>query len=103
MVHGDFSEFLVHLDQGDELWVKFRGVVFFIQGWTADIGGAHQHAVMECYDPRETVFHVEKPTMPECAKELLKAPLFDGKPLGEVEQELRWVDDETGIEPGESP
>ncbi len=33
MIGGDYSEFLDHLYHGDELWIKYKGVVYFIQGW----------------------------------------------------------------------
>jgi len=33
MINGDYNEFLDRLNYGDELWIKYKGVVYFIQGW----------------------------------------------------------------------
>lgn len=29
MINGNYSEFLDHLYYGDELWIKYKGVVYF--------------------------------------------------------------------------
>lgn len=98
MIDGDYSEFLDHLYHGDELWIKYKGVVYFIQGWY-DKKKPHPW-VMECHtlatDPLTRLFYTEESSMPECAKKLLELPLFDGKTLPEIEQDVKWVDDYLG-------
>ncbi len=98
MIGGDYSEFLDHLYHGDELWIKYKGVVYFIQGWYDK--KTHPWA-MECdslaTDPLTRLFYTEESSsMLECAKKLLAQPLFDGKTLPEIEQDVKWVDDYLG-------
>ncbi len=99
MIDGDYSEFLDHLYYGDELWLKYKGVVYFIQGWYDEKKPLPW--VMECdtlaTDPLTRLFYTEESSsMLECAKKLLKQPLFDGKTLPEIEQDVKWVDDYLG-------
>ncbi len=98
MINGNYSEFLDHLYYGDELWIKYKDVVYFIQGWY-DEKKPHPW-VMECHtlatDPLTRLFHAEESSMPECAKKLLMQPLFDGKALPEIEQDVKWADDYLG-------
>jgi len=100
MINGDYNEFLDHLNYGDELWIKYKGVIYFIQGWGEKIDTPEHFYVKECYsfatDPVTTIFHAEGKSMSELAKKLLEQPLFEGKTLPEVEQEIQWVDDEMG-------
>lgn len=62
MINGNYSEFLDHLYYGDELWIKYKGVVYFIQGWY-DKKKTHPWA-MECYslatDPLTRLFYTEE-------------------------------------------
>ncbi len=56
---------------------------------------------MECdslaTDPLTRLFYTEESSsMLECAKKLLAQPLFDGKTLPEIEQDVKWVDDYLG-------
>ena len=99
MIDGNYSEFLDHLYYGDELWIKYKGVIYFIQGWTRKNEPGRPAKVMECYsmatDPVTTLFHYEGDSMLDCAHKFLEQPLFDGKKLGDIEQDVRWVDDET--------
>lgn len=98
MINGNYSEFLDHLYYGDELWIKYKGVVYFIQGWYDEKKPLPW--VMECYtlatDPLTRLFYTEESSMPKCAKKLLEQPLFDGKRLPEIEQDVKWVDDYLG-------
>ncbi len=98
MINGNYSEFLDHLYHGDELWIKYKGVVYFIQGWYDKKKPLPW--VMECHtlatDPLTRLFYTEESSMPECAKKLLQLPLFDGKTLPEIEQDVKWVDDYLG-------
>ncbi len=98
MINGNYSEFLDNLYHGDELWIKYKGVVYFIQGWYDEKKPLPW--VMECHtlatDPLTRLFYTEESSMPECAKKLLQLPLFDGKTLPEIEQETEWVDTELG-------
>lgn len=98
MIDGDYSEFLDHLYYGDELWIKYKGVVYFIQGWYDKKKSLPW--VMECYtlatDPLTRLFYTEESSMLECAKKLLAQPLFDGKTLPEIEQSVKWADDYLG-------
>lgn len=100
MIDGNFVEFLDHLNYGDELWIKYKGVIYFIQGWTEKSDDTKRHCVLECHsfatDPVTKLFHAEADSMAECAKKLLAAPVFDGKKLTEIEQDVQWVDDEMG-------
>lgn len=97
MIDGNYTEFLDHLYYGDELWIKYKGEVYFIQGWTKSEKNAHLPKVMECSsfatDPITKLFHHESDSMLECAHKLLEQPLFDGKKLSEIESEVQWIDD----------
>lgn len=100
MIDDNFVEFLDHLNYGDELWIKYKGIVYFIQGWTTGNDDSTQSHIMECHsfatDPVTRLFHTEAESMNVCAQRLLDELLFDGKKLTEIEQEVQWVDDEMG-------
>jgi len=96
MKDGNFSEFLDHLYYGDELYLKYKDCIYFIQGWVHDIEGARSPKIMECYrscnGSYDEIFHTEKNSMYECAQQFLQEKIFEEKTLQEIEKDATWVD-----------
>ena len=94
MINGNYSEFLDNLYHGDELWIKYKGVVYFIQGWYDEKKPLPW--VMECYtlatDPLTRLFYTEESSMPECPKSSWSSPCLTERRSLETE----WVDTELG-------
>lgn len=100
MINGDYNEFLKILDYGGELWIKHKGIAYFIQGWVHDFNGTKQSYIMECHsfatNPETRLFHGESSSMEQNARKFLAQPLFNEKTLPEIEQETEWIDDYMG-------
>ena len=95
MIGGDYSEFLDHLYYGDEFWIKYKGVVYFIEGWYEDSKCTIQCSLVT-KQSLKLLYEISSKSMQDCAKKLLAQPLFEGKTLPEIEQETEWVDTELG-------
>lgn len=94
MKNGDVREFVDRIHYGDELWFVFDGKVFFLEGWTND--GTLDLYLYEMKDGGEMyVWKGDKKHYP--VGEFLEAKIWNGKKFWEAEQDMKWVDDETGM------
>ena len=101
MINGNYVEFLDNLNYGEEMYLKYKGKVYFVQGW-------HETETPSIYymcctilkggsgDSKDDLWESYKPSLHECAQEFLEQPIFEGKKLPEIEREVEWVDDELG-------
>lgn len=90
MINGNVNDFLDGIHWGEEVWLKYKGIVHFVQGWNED-GKFHlEHSIYG----NDDVWEVIDRDNDVCVKAFLDAPLFDGKKFFDVEREIEWVDDE---------
>ena len=100
MINGNYTEFLDNLDYGEEMYLKYKGRIYFVEGWHES--GEPDKYFMCCFivkgpanDEKDGyLWKIYKDSLHECAKEFLEQPIFEGKKLPEIEQEVEWVDDE---------
>lgn len=95
MINGDPNEFIEGLYYGDERFYVYKGVKYFLQGYTEN----DQH-VLELYaievHSEDDEFHwslCSGKHDPYPVKGFEEAKIFDGKSFWEVEDEIEWVDD----------
>ena len=93
MINGDIKLFMDDLYTGQELLFSYRGVKYFVQGWTSENGTRH----MECWEyesPGEDyLWKREGASMTALANEFLDAPLWGGKAFEDVQSEMAWLDE----------
>ena len=93
MINGNIDAFLDALACGEELLLRYRGVKYFVQGWTNEDGTAH----LECWPyerPDKPYLWVrDGDAMASNAAAFLAAKLWDGRPFVEAEAEMEWVDE----------
>lgn len=100
MINGNYSEFLDALYYGDELYLKYKEHIYFIQGWL-DINNSNNHkCTIQCVlvdtSPLKLLYEKSSKSMYECAQQFLLQPIFEGKTLAEIERYSKWVDTELG-------
>lgn len=95
MINGNYSEFLDNLYHGDEFWIKYKGVVYFIEGWYEDSKCTIQCSLVT-EQSLKLLYEISSKSMQDCANKFLAQPVFEGKKLPEIEQETEWVDTELG-------
>jgi hypothetical protein len=99
MINGNYVEFLDSLYHGDELYLKYKGHIYFIQGWS-EIQENREIYTMQCVlvdtVPLTALYEISDETMRKCAHHFLEQPIFNGKKLPEIEREVKWVDTEMG-------
>lgn len=90
MINGNVSEFVNHIYYGDELWFKFEGEKFFLEGWNND--GILELTLFEMKENgMKYVWKGNSKQYP--AEDFLDAPIWNGKTFWEVENEIEWVDE----------
>ena len=94
MINGDIDKFMAELSYQDHDAV-YNGDKYFFNGAQCqfDDNGNVKRATIEIYNltKDETIFSVERPSIRECLQALMKAKIFDGKTIYEVEKEIEWT------------
>ena len=102
MTNGNYVEFLDNLNYGEEMYLKYKGKIYFVEGWHET--DAPSKCYMCCFlvkggtdeQNSDYLWKTYKASLNECAQEFLEQPIFDGKKLPDIESEVEWVDDELG-------
>ena len=102
MINGNYVEFLGNLNYGEEMYLKYKGKIYFVEGWHETDGPTKYF--MCCFlvkggteeQNKEYLWKTYKASLHECAQEFLEQPIFEGQKLSEIERDVEWVDDELG-------
>ncbi len=92
MINGNPNRFLEVIASGQDITYKFRGEIYWYQGYNK--GDKFRMEIYK-YIPlqeRELTWECEKGSYIDCYNEFVEAPIFDGKTFWEVEQEIEWGD-----------
>ena len=89
MKNGNVYEFVVRTFDGQELWFMYCGKKYFLKGWRT-VGRSDLY-LYEMWENGET-YHGKGTLERYPVDDFLKAKIWDGKPFGEAQQEMKWVD-----------
>ena len=98
MIDGNVNEFVDGLYYGDERWVLYKGVKYFIQGWVKNDNFTLVMDQMDPEPPNPTpyvpLWTMTKPydKRGEVVEAFLTAPLWGGRTFMQAEREMKWVD-----------
>ncbi len=73
---------------GPEKEFEYEGKVYMLETTFDSKSELHEMVVFECTNQPTFLFQVRKKTLRECVEELESAPIFSGKTLYEVEQNI---------------
>lgn len=99
MINGDLNDFLDGIHWGQEIWLKYKGVGYFLQGWNKD---GMYHLCRQVFNKGGVKIQVDWEVVDEdndvCVKAFLDAPIWDGKKFFDVEREIKWIEEWDCIE-----
>ena len=85
------NEFVDKLYYGDEMFIKYKGIRYFIQGWTKE-GKSYLNMVDYDDDKGKYIFEYVASSMKECADIFLNSKLWEGKTFLEIVNDVEWAD-----------
>ena len=89
MKNGNILEFIDHINYGDELWFLYNNTKYFLEGWLEN-----EKPELVLYELKENgneyCWKGDKNNYP--VEAFLADPVFAGKTLMEIEQDITWVD-----------
>ena len=89
MKNGNILEFIDHINYGDELWFLYNNTKYFLEGWLEN-----EKPELVLYElkenGKESCWKGDKNNYP--VEAFLADPVFAGKTLMEIEQDITWVD-----------
>lgn len=85
------NEFVDKLYYGDEMCINYKGVRYFIQGWS-NKNKFYLNMVNYDDDTGKYIFEHVSSSMKECADVFLNSKLWDGKKFLEIASEVEWSD-----------
>ena len=103
MIDGDVNQFVDNLYYGTEMYFRYKGVTYFIEGWMDE--DKNHMLFLDDYlntlglnnsdNPSEYkyIWEYKSKDSSECVNAFLNAPLFDGKTFMDVENEITWTDE----------
>ena len=93
----EFDNFFEHLSLGEEVYLKYKGRKYLVQGWflpeknkqTLFVEDISEDQIDTPYSG--DVWSIEGDRMEDNAKAFLDAKIFSGKSFREMQDEIEWV------------
>ena len=89
--NGNVQEFVDHIYYGDELWFRYKGRLYFLEGWHNE-----NHLDLKLYEMhkngKEYSWKGDNKKYP--VDEFINAKIWNDKTFWQVEQDIEWVDDD---------
>ena len=89
--NGNVQEFVDHIYYGDELWFRYKGRLYFLEGWSNE-----NHLDLKLYEMRENgkEYSWKGDNKKYPVDEFINAKIWNDKTFWQVEQDIEWVDDD---------
>jgi len=90
MINGDINIFLDNLYIGVEMYIRFEGNDYFIQGYDHD---DFYHLEKWNYNHDDGMaWEYDSQSKEECVQAFLNAPMWNGRKFFEAEKDMEWID-----------
>jgi len=91
MINGDLDAFLEDLHIGNNLYIRYEGSGYFIQGFCrGDVFHLEKWNYSMLDDKEFWEFNDEGPD--KCVKDFLETPMWNGKKFYEAEKDMEWIE-----------